>query len=118
MIDDKIPVQIMGQTYEIIGNPSEALYYNSLARFVEGKMKEIQEHSKIVSSHKIAVLAALNIADELFRERENKSYSGKSLDKKHEELILLLNKVLEESPHASLEGQPSHNELALSTTKD
>lgn len=96
MIEERIPVKIFGQTYEIVGDASESLYYNSLAQFVEGKMKEIQESTNIVSSQKIAVLAALNIADELFRDREKKSSSGRSLDKKHEELIHLLNKALEE----------------------
>lgn len=97
MIEEKIPVQILGQIYEILGNPSEELYYNALARYVENKMKEAEEATNIVSTQKLAVLAALNIADELFRERENRSSSGSSIDKKHEELIRLLNSVLEES---------------------
>ena len=96
MIEDKIPVQIFGQTYEIVGNVSESLHYNSLARYVEAKMKEIQDSANIVSTQKIAVLAALNVADELFRERENKSLSGKSFDKKHDDLLRILNKALEE----------------------
>src|SRR5437868_7039490 len=94
MLEDKIPVKIFGQPYEILGNTSESLYYNSLARFVESKMKEIQDSANIVSSQKIAVLAALNIADELFRERENKSFSGKSVDKRAEDLIKLLEKAM------------------------
>lgn len=98
MIEEKIPVQIFGQVYEIVGNPSESLYYHSLAQYVEEKMKEIQDTTNIVSSQKIAVLSALNIADELFREREKKSYSVQSVDKKHEELIHILDKILEDQP--------------------
>lgn len=97
MLEEKIPVQILGQTYEIIGNAGEELYYHALARYVENKMKEAEESTNIVSTQKLAVLAALNIADELFRERENRSSSGSSVDKKHEELIRLLNKALDES---------------------
>ncbi len=90
----------MGQTYEIIGNPSDALYYHSLARYVEGKMKEIQNSTHIVSSQKIAVLAALNIADELFHERDHKSEDSSSTDKRHDTLIQLLDQVLKETPKA------------------
>ena len=96
MIEERIPVQIFGQTYEILGNASETLYYHSLARFVESKMKEIQDAANVVSTQKIAVLTALNIADELFRERENKSFSGNTLDQKHEELIRVLSQALQE----------------------
>jgi len=94
MIEEKIPVIILGQTYEILGNPSDALYYNSLARYIEEKMKEIQQMTHIVSTQKIAVLAALNIADELFQERENKSSSSNSQEKKQEDLIKLLEQTL------------------------
>ncbi|OGR50816.1 MAG: hypothetical protein A3I11_04060 [Elusimicrobia bacterium RIFCSPLOWO2_02_FULL_39_32] len=93
-MEEKIPVIILGQTYEILGNPSDALYYNSLARYIEEKMKEIQQMTHIVSTQKIAVLAALNIADELFQERENKSSSSNSQEKKQEDLIKLLEQTL------------------------
>ena len=95
ILEEKIPVQIFGQTYEIIGNPAETLYYNSLARHVEDKMKEIMAHSNVVSTPKVAVLAALNIAEELFRERENKSMGGKAVDKKVDQLLKKLEAVLQ-----------------------
>ena len=94
MLEDRIPVQIFGQTYEILGNPSETLYYNSLARFVEEKMKDIMNFTNVVSTQKIAVLAALNIAEELFRERENKSMGGKVAERKVDDLIKLLDQAM------------------------
>lgn len=104
MLEDKIPVQIFGQTYEILGNPAETLYYNSLARFVEDKMKEIMNHTNVVSTQKVAVLAALNVADELVRERENKSLGGKSMEKKVDDLVKKLDGVIRGSGGA----KPSH----------
>ncbi len=94
MIEDKIPIQIKGQTYEIVGNPTDALYYHSLAQYVEQHMKEIEQKTNVISSMKLAVLAALNITDELFREREKKSHSSQSFDKKHDELIGMLDEML------------------------
>ena len=102
ILEDKIPVEIFGQTYEILGNPSETLYYNSLARHVEDKMKEILQHSNVVSTQKVAVLAALNIADELLRDRESKSMGGKASDKKVEDLVKKLDRMIREP----VENQP------------
>ena len=96
MIEEKIPIQIFGLTFEIMGSPSDQLHYNALAQYVENKMKEAEASTHTVSTQKLAVLAALNIADELFHERNQKHDSGKSVDKKHEELIHYLNGLLEE----------------------
>ena len=121
MLEDKIPVQIFGQTYEILGNSAETLYYSSLARFVEEKMKDIMNSTNVVSTQKIAVLAALNIAEELFRERENKSMGGRVADKKVDDLIRLLDQTLKEGspaktaekPKAPKAAEPFSQELTL-----
>ncbi len=66
-------VNIMGMDYPIRGNaPSE--YVQKIAEYVDEKMKEISSEQQL-PSEKIAVLAAINIADELFsakRKREKK----------------------------------------------
>ena len=111
ILEDKIPVQIFGQTYEIIGNPAETLHYNSLARHVEDKMKEIMNHSNVVSTQKVAVLAALNIAEELFRERENKSMGSKTADKKVEDLLKKLEAAIRQ-PGDLLPPKPAKQEAA------
>lgn len=112
MFEEKIPVTIFGQTYEILGNPADALYYNSLARYLETKMKEIQDATNVVSSQKIAILAALNIADELFRDRENRSTSGESTDKKYSELIRILDQAVQDH------SEPEKKDSAFSISKN
>jgi cell division protein ZapA len=62
-------VEIYDQLYQIKGG-IEADYVKQLATYVDGKMREIAQGSKTVDSLKVAVLAALNIVDELFQERE------------------------------------------------
>ena len=62
-------VRIMGVDYPIKGNaPSE--YVQKIALYVDGKMKEISSEQQL-SSENIAVLAAINIADELFSVERN-----------------------------------------------
>ncbi|MEW5977900.1 MAG: cell division protein ZapA [Acidobacteriota bacterium] len=62
-------VEIYGQSYPIKGSV-DADYVGQLASYVDTKMKEIAGTSKTVDSLKVAVLAALNIADEMFQLRE------------------------------------------------
>lgn len=92
---ERVAVPIYGRNYELEIEAGNALYINALARYVEEKMQEIANSTNIVDSMKLAVLAALNIADELFRLKENRDSLSTSVNKKTDELLTLLNTVLE-----------------------
>ncbi len=65
---DSIQVEIFGQTYSIkVANDPE--YIRELAAFVDSRMKEVQKGTGTPDGYRIAILAALNIADELHRVR-------------------------------------------------
>ncbi len=91
-------VNIMGLEYPMEANPGDELYVNRLAQFVEEKMKEVKQESNVVDSYKLAVLAAMNIADELFRLQDSKSDGVHTTDSKTDELLKLLDTTLEKSP--------------------
>jgi len=57
-----IRVEIYDQTYNLRG--SDAEYIQMLASIVDAKMRAVAEHTSTVDSLRVAVLAALNIADE------------------------------------------------------
>ena len=63
-----VPVEIYGQTYNLRGE-GDASYITDLAAFVDRKMREVSDHTATVDSLKVAILAALNIADEHFQLR-------------------------------------------------
>jgi cell division protein ZapA len=65
---NSIPVEIFGQTYSVKAGTDPG-YVRELAAFVDGKMREASVGAGAVDSVRIAVLAALNIADECFRAR-------------------------------------------------
>src|SRR5438874_12822023 len=88
-------VQIMGHGYPVEANPGDELYVNRLAQFVEEKMREMKQDSKIIDSYKLAVMAAMNITDELFRLQESKGSSTKSFDEKAETWIKMLDHALQ-----------------------
>ena len=63
-------VEIFGQRLGLRADGDEARV-QEIARFVDFRMREVADRSSSVDTVKIAVLTALNIADELFQERES-----------------------------------------------
>ncbi|WP_446745156.1 cell division protein ZapA [Silvibacterium acidisoli] len=58
-----VSVDIYDQTYHLRGH--DPAYIRALAERVDSKMRAVASHGKTVDSLRVAVLAALNIADEL-----------------------------------------------------
>jgi cell division protein ZapA len=67
--DNLVRVEIFGQAYSVRGGEDPG-YVEKLAAYVDEQMKEVSRTSGAVDSLRIAVLAALNIADERFHLRE------------------------------------------------
>lgn len=65
---DLLHVEIFGQTYAVRGGADPG-HVEKLAAFVDAQMQDVSRSSGVVDSVRIAVLAALNIADELFQAR-------------------------------------------------
>ena len=80
MIDKVIDIEIYGQKYKIrVKGEEDEKYISHLTSHVDQKMQEVAVKSKSTDMFKIAVLAALNIADEYF-------LSQKKLDQLNEVL--------------------------------
>ena len=91
-----VRVEIFDQGYNLRGSDPE--YIIKLADYVDGKMRAVAEATSTVDSMRLAVLAALNIADEyhvLKRQLDNGSSSSDYLKRAHH-LSDMLDEVLEE----------------------
>ena len=64
--DSLVHVEIFGQDYAVRGGDDPG-YVERLASYVDEQMKEVSRAGGAVDSLRIAVLAALNIADERFQ---------------------------------------------------
>ncbi len=64
-----LKVTIYGTEYPIRGN-TDVEYIKKVAKYVDSKMREVNKNISIDSTLKVSILAALNITDELFQERE------------------------------------------------
>lgn len=71
-------VEIFGQEYKIKG-AGDPEYIHKIAGYVDSKMREIAHSSGIMSQSRIAILAALNITDELHQERDEREKAKDAL---------------------------------------
>ena len=67
-----IAVSIGGQSYALKSDADEA-YVQFLAGFVDERIREVARKTRQLGTQQAAVLAALQIADDLFRERRRRS---------------------------------------------
>jgi cell division protein ZapA len=88
-----ISVEIAGQRYPIRSG-LDPDYVNRLAVYVDDKMRAAADSAPTGDSVRLAVLAALNIADELFRCRESSHTRDGQLAERAGELERLLDRVL------------------------
>ncbi len=68
---DSTTVEIFGQTYSVRGD-GDPEYLAELARFVDSRMRDVAAQVATVDPMKIAILAALNMADEFSRFRRQR----------------------------------------------
>lgn len=67
-LPQSVNVSIYDQVYHLRG--TDPAHIEDLAAIVDGKMRAVSAHGNTVDSLRVAVLAALNIADELATLRE------------------------------------------------
>ena len=93
-----VRVEIYDQGYNLRG--SDPQYIFKLAEYVDGKMRAVAEQTQTVDSLRLAVLAALNIADEYLVLK--RKYEGLTSDYKQraDTLAGALDEVLQESRRA------------------
>ncbi len=67
---NRVLVRIFGEDYTI-KSPSDSEYIEKVAQMVDKRMKDIARVKPRMSLHQIAVLAALNLADEYLKLEED-----------------------------------------------
>jgi cell division protein ZapA len=84
-----VTVQIAGQRYVLRSDADEASV-KQLASFVDARIKEIQRQTRTPDTQAVATLAALQIAEELFGEREAQAALRKKIRDKGQALLQYL----------------------------
>jgi cell division protein ZapA len=89
-------VVIYDQEYYVRGDLEEQ-YIQKLAKFLDARMRAIAGRTKTVDSLRVAVLAALNIADDYHQVKAKYEETSQRFDEKVEECSRLLDRLLKEA---------------------
>jgi len=88
-----VRVEIYNQTYNIRSD-GDSEYLTQLAEFVDSRMREISSGTLTVDSRKVAILAALYIADELHQLRKSHEQADEQLATRSVECSEMLDRLL------------------------
>jgi len=91
-----IKVKIFGQPYAIRGELDE-IYVQKLAAYVDEKMRAIADATATVDTQKIAVLAALAIADELHNAQSERGEREELLREQADRCLTLVERALKQT---------------------
>jgi cell division protein ZapA len=89
-----VPVVIQGQRYPV-RSALDPQYVVELAAYVEEKMRSAAETGSANDTLRLAVLAALNIADELFRVRDGAPPDHSELLRRTSEIERIVDRALD-----------------------
>jgi cell division protein ZapA len=88
-----VEVNILGHDYTV-KTDAETEYIQEIARYVDKKMSEIVRNTKTVSTLNVAILAALNIADEFFKEMQKREELIQEVEHRSEEIVKTIDSQL------------------------
>lgn len=94
-VTGSVRVEIFDQVYNLRG--SDAEYITKLADYVDSKMRAVSEQTATVDSVRLAVLAALNIADEYHLMKRRVGKPSTEAQQRASKLASALDEVLEEN---------------------
>ncbi len=93
MVEQSIRVEIYNQTYSIRSDGDNE-YILRLADYVDSKMRDISSGTLTVDSLKVAILAALHIADEFHQAKNTQAQIDSQLASRSSECSEMLDRVL------------------------
>lgn len=92
---DAIRVEIYDQEYYMRSN-LDPEYVHQLASFLDGKMRAVASHTRTVDTLRVAVLAAMNIADEFHQIKAQYEAKNKQLDQRVNEFSEVIDQLLKQ----------------------
>lgn len=90
MESDVTTVQILGKSYQVVSDQNPE-YVRKLADYVDRELSEVATATPVMSTQKVAVLACLNIADELVRTRNSKDQLARAVESRLQNTLRKVN---------------------------
>ena len=92
-----INISILDKDYKVACPPGEQSALLESARFLDSKMREIRDSGTILGSERIAVITALNMANDLLRTSNLDKDVGAELPPRLKDLESKISRALEET---------------------
>lgn len=96
-----VEIKVFGQTFSVKSDADEE-HIKAVANYVNEKMEEILKKTRSVSTLNVAILTALNIADDLLKERQERIAIIKEIERKSKDLAEKIEKKIEEKENKNL----------------
>ena len=77
----------IGNAQYTVKTDADETHIQAIARYVNAKIEEVQSKTRSVSTINVVILAALNTADELFRERDKTQRLMEEIEDRSRDLI-------------------------------
>jgi len=94
MVENKVVVNIFGEEYPITGVTDPA-HISKVADYVDSRMREAAQSSRVPGRDKVAILAAMSIASELIEKSERLDVAERDVDPTLDSILARLNDALE-----------------------
>ena len=85
-----VEIKVFGQVYTVKTDAQED-HIQKVAQYVNEKMDEVTKNTKSVSSLNVAILTALNIADDLITEKAKRLALLEEVERKSKDLVEKIN---------------------------
>ena len=92
-----INVSILDKDYKVACPPGEQTALLESAKFLDSKMREVRDSGNIMGSERIAVITALNMANDLLKSSHVDKELGKELSPRLKDLENKISRVLEQA---------------------
>ncbi len=86
-------VEVYGYTFNVKSDLNRK-QVQEIAEYVDAKMKDLAAKLKVSSTSRLAVMAAINIAEEYYRIKSEQNELNKAIDEKSAELIQLFDESM------------------------
>ncbi|RFF26619.1 MULTISPECIES: cell division protein ZapA [unclassified Wenzhouxiangella] len=93
---EPVTVRIVDREYRVMCTPDQRRTLMESALFLDQQMREIRDSGKVSSMDKIAVMAALNLAEEVLKLRQQMHDRRDQVDSRVRDLADRLDRALEQ----------------------
>jgi len=96
----KVEVSLVGQSFTVRSAKEEA-HLQRIAAFVNRKFEDPRRQTRSASTHELALLVALNIADELFEQKASSAEEREEVRRRTERALARIDAALEQPGEAA-----------------